>query len=206
MKYLKVDKSIEQVIKTSAFLAKVKGEDKKIINMLEKEYEKDKSNLNNVAAVCFYTWFLADDKLDLADTNSVFQVTFNVLNKLDDVLEMKPEYWILWILKYKIQSFNNINEFVLIEDLKALSKNQDENEKEPYYLVTDVLLAHIYYITDKQESAKEVLELVLSRYNSKIDILQNFFRGYVIEFKNVVARSGDTDIMELLVKIINDYF
>ena len=117
LQFIPIDKHLEQVIKTSAFIAKAKGQDKNVITMLEKEYDKDTTNLDSVAALCFYQWFLADDRLDLSDTNSVFQVTFNVLNILEDVLEQRPEYWILWILKFKIQSFMNFNENELISDL-----------------------------------------------------------------------------------------
>lgn len=206
MQYLRIDRHIEQVVKTSSFLAKVKGQDKKIISMLEEQYNKDITNLDNTVAICFYQWFLADDKLDLADTNSVFQVTFDVINKLEDTLEKKPEYWILQILKYKIISFMNFNENELIENLEILTGDQKENENQPYYLVTDVLLAHICYTKDRGKYAAEILENIFNQYTEKISILNNFFKGYVIEFRNVVLRSSDDYILSLLERILNTYF
>lgn len=206
MQYIKVDRRIEQVVTTSSFLAKVKGQDKKIMTLLEAEYEKDVSNLENTVALCFYQWFLADDKLDLADTNSVFQVTFDVINKLEDTLEIRPEYWLLWILKFKIISFMNFNEYELIEDLLELKRNQEKNDLQAYYLITDVLLAHIYYSKGNLSEAVKHLENIPQVYTRKIEVLTNFFKGYVIEFKNVVLRSSDDYILRLLDNILITYF
>lgn len=206
LQFIPIDKHLEQVIKTSAFIAKVKGRDKNVITMLEIEYNKDITNLDNVAALCFYQWFLADDRLDLSDTNSVFQVTFNVLNILEDVLEQRPAYWILWILKFKIQSFMNFNENDLITDLETLSVMQKKCQTMPYYLVTDVLLSHICYSKDRLTYAKELLCFVLDNYSEPIHVLNHFFKGYVIEYINLVKRSGDNDILELLEKIQENFF
>lgn len=206
LQFIPIDKHLEQVVKTSAFIAKAKGQDKNVITMLEKEYEKDRTNLDNIAALCFYQWFLADDRLDLSDTNSVFQVTFNVINILDDVLEQKPVYWILWILKFKIQSFMNFNENELISDLETLSSMQKKCATMPYYLVTEVLLSHICYSKDRLVYAKDLLLYILDNYSEPINELNNFFKGYVIEYINLVKRSGDNDILELLMTIQSKYF
>lgn len=206
LQFIPIDKHLEQVIKTSAFIAKAKGQDKNVITMLEKEYDKDTTNLDSVAALCFYQWFLADDRLDLSDTNSVFQVTFNVLNILEDVLEQRPEYWILWILKFKIQSFMNFNENELISDLETLSLMQKKCTTMPYYLVTEILLSHICYSKDRLAYAKELLLYIFDNYSKPINVLNNFFKGYVIEYINLVKRSGDNDILELLIKIQDNYF
>ncbi len=206
MQYAKIDRHLEGIVKASAFLARTKGKDQHVISLLEQQYHKDAEALDNVAALCFYLWFLADDRLDLADTNSVFQVTFDVLNKLDDILETHPEHWLLWILKYKIQSFMNFNEDELICDLDLLSQKQRAGEQMPYYLVTEVLLAHICYQSDRFTYSRDILKGILETYSSKIDILGNFFKGYVAEFKNIVMRSGDDDILQLLETIEKTYF
>lgn len=206
MDFQEVDRHIEQVVKMSAFLAKLKGNDDKVIQMLEQKYEQDVANIDSTVATCFYQWFLADDKLDLADTNSVFKVTFDVVNKLEDTLAERPDYWILWILKYKIISFMNFNENELMDNLRKLIEKQDNDEKRPYYLVTEVLLAHVCYTKDSVDEARNILEGILEKYVDKINVLSNFFKGYVSEFKNIVLRSGDDDILVLLEKIINVYF
>ena len=131
MNFKIIDKHTEELVKASSFLAKVKRKDANIIKMLTDNYNKDITNFDNTVVMCFYQWFLADDKLDMTDTNSIFQITFDVINKIEDKLEKCPEYWILWILKYKIISFMNFNEDELIHSLKVLIKEQNENETMP---------------------------------------------------------------------------
>lgn len=206
MNFKIIDKHTEELVKASSFLAKVKRKDANIIKMLTDNYNKDITNFDNTVVMCFYQWFLADDKLDMTDTNSIFQITFDVINKIEDTLEKCPEYWILWILKYKIISFMNFNEDELIHSLKVLIKEQNENETMPYYLVSDVLLAHITYSKNLKEESKAILDNLLDQYNKKITILPNFFKGYVIEFRNVLLRSQDDDLLELTNQIIGRYF
>ena len=206
MNFKIIDKHTEELVKSSSFLAKVKRKDANIIKMLTDNYNKDITNFDNTVVMCFYQWFLADDKLDMTDTNSIFQITFDVINKIEDTLEKCPEYWILWILKYKIISFMNFNEDELIHSLKVLIKEQNENETMPYYLVSDVLLAHITYSKNLKEESKAILDNLLDQYNKKITILSNFFKGYVIEFRNVLLRSQDDDLLELTNQIIGRYF
>ena len=206
MNFKIIDKHTEELVKASSFLAKVKRKDANIIKMLTDNYNKDITNFDNTVVMCFYQWFLADDKLDMTDTNSIFQITFDVINKIEDTLEKCPEYWILWILKYKIISFMNFNEDELIHSLKVLIKEQNENETMPYYLVSDVLLAHITYSKNLKEESKAILDNLLDQYNKKITILSNFFKGYVIEFRNVLLRSQDDDLLELTTQIIGRYF
>lgn len=206
MNFKIIDKHTEELVKASSFLAKVKRKDANIIKMLTDNYNKDITNFDNTVVMCFYQWFLADDKLDMTDTNSIFQITFDVINKIEDTLEKCPEYWILWILKYKIISFMNFNEDELIHSLKVLIKEQNEKETMPYYLVSDVLLAHITYSKNLKEESKAILDNLLDQYNKKITILSNFFKGYVIEFRNVLLRSQDDDLLELTNQIIGRYF
>lgn len=206
MNFKIIDKHTEELVKASSFLAKVKRKDANIIKMLTDNYNKDITNFDNTVVMCFYQWFLADDKLDMTGTNSIFQITFDVINKIEDTLEKCPEYWILWILKYKIISFMNFNEDELIHSLKVLIKEQNENETMPYYLVSDVLLAHITYSKNLKEESKAILDNLLDQYNKKITILSNFFKGYVIEFRNVLLRSQDDDLLELTNQIIGRYF
>lgn len=206
VEFKEVNNHIEEVVKTSALLAKLKGKDDKLIKVLEKEYYKDITNLDNVIALCYYQWFLADDSLDLSDTNSVFQISFNVINAIEDTLELKPEYWILWILKFRIQSFMNFNENDLIESIVELCRAQKENKKMPYYLVSEVLLSNICYIKDRVQDAEKVLLEVLDYYDEKVIVLNNFFRGFIIEYLNVVKRSGDENIINLLEEIESKYF
>lgn len=206
MNFKIIDKHTEELVKASSFLAKVKRKDANIIKMLTDNYNKDITNFDNTVVMCFYQWFLADDKLDMTDTNSIFQITFDVINKIEDTLEKCPEYWILWILKYKIISFMNFNEDELIHSLKVLIKEQNENKTMPYYLVSDVLLAHITYSKNLKEESKVILDNLLDQYNKKITILPNFFKGYVIEFRNVLLRSQDDDLLELTNQIIGRYF
>lgn len=206
MNFKIIDKHTEELVKASSFLAKVKRKDANIIKMLTDNYNKDITNFDNTVVMCFYQWFLADDKLDMTDTNSIFQITFDVINKIEDTLEKCPEYWILWILKYKIISFMNFNEDELIHSLKVLIKEQNENETMPYYLVSDVLLAHITYSKNLKEESKAILDNLLDQYNKKITILSNFFKEYVIEFRNVLLRSQDDDLLELTNQIIGRYF
>ena len=206
MNFKIIDKHTEALVKTSSFLAKVKRKDPNIIKMLTDNYYKDITNFDNTVVMCFYQWFLADDKLDLSDTNSVFQITFDVINKIEDTLEQCPEYWILWILKYKIISFMNFNENELICSLKVLIEEQNKNKAMPYYLASDVLLAHVTYSKDLKEEAKAILENLLNQYSEKITVLPNFFKGYVIEFRNVLLRSQDDDLLELTNQIIERYF
>lgn len=206
MNFKIIDKHTEELVKASSFLAKVKRKDANIIKMLTDNYNKDITNFDNTVVMCFYQWFLADDKLDMTDTNSIFQITFDVINKIEDTLEKCPECWILWILKYKIISFMNFNEDELIHSLKVLIKEQNENETMPYYLVSDVLLAHITYSKNLKEESKAILDNLLDQYNKKITILSNFFKGYVIEFRNVLLRSQDDDLLELTNQIIGRYF
>lgn len=206
MQFLKIDKQIEEVVKASAFLAKLKGNDEKTMMMLENKYKEDISNLNNAVAVCFYQWFLTGENFDPTDTNSVFKLTFDVINKIEDTLEENPEYWLLLILKYKIISFMNFNEDDLILDLENLIELQSIQEKQPYYLVTNLLLANICYSKEKYEYAIEILEDILLENNERIVVLNNFFEGFLIEFRNLVLRSDDEKIQALLGEIQNRFF
>ncbi|MBF1167749.1 MAG: hypothetical protein HXL96_06235, partial [[Eubacterium] sulci] len=87
MNFKIIDKHTEELVKASSFLAKVKRKDANIIKMLTDNYNKDITNFDNTVVMCFYQWFLADDKLDMTDTNSIFQITFDVINKIEDTLE-----------------------------------------------------------------------------------------------------------------------
>lgn len=206
MNFIKIDGHAEEVIKTSSFLAKVKGRDEKVIEMLNKKYREDITDYDNALALCFYQWFLADDKLNLADTNSVFQITFDVINKIEDTLDQRPEYWILWILKYKIISFMNFNEDELIGNLRELIEWQDADDKMPYYIVADILLAHIYYSKGNTDQACKILENILRKYSEKVSVLHNFFEGFVIEFRNLLLRSGEENLLLLTGRIQETYF
>lgn len=207
MNFKEVDEHTEELIKVSSFLARVKGKDENVMKLLSDKYKEDITNYDNVLAMCFYQWFLADDKLNLADTNSVFQITFDVVNKIEDTLVEKPEYWILWILKYKIISFMNFNEGELITNLTELIHLQDiEPEKKQYFLVTEILLAHIYYSKNNISKSKAVLDKILERYSNKVIVLTNFFRGFTIEFINLLSRSGEEELLQLVNEILYRYF
>lgn len=199
--FVKLDRHIEEIIKTSGFLAKLKGQDEGVLNMLEEAYNKEITNYDNAVAVCFYHWFLADGRTDLNDTNFVFQVTFNVINKIDSVLEEREDYWILRILKYKIRSYMNFNENELIEELEELIGLQNKNEKMPYYFITELLLSHICYIRDSVDKSRELLVHILKVYHEKVTVLNNYFKGYIIEYISIAKRSGDDDILEMLYEI-----
>ena len=207
MKFKEIDKHAEGVIKTTSFMAKLKGKDERIIQLLSEKYQEDITNYDNALSVCFYQWFLADDNLNLADTNSVFQVTFDVINKIEDTLVEKPEYWILWILKYKIISFMNFSEEELIKNLKQLIQEQESDDtRKAYYIVTDILLAHIYYSKGYPDKSKEILKNVFGKYSNKVTVLTNFFKGFVIEFKNLLLRTDEKELMIMLDKILASYF
>lgn len=206
IKFKEVDKTTQDLIKMSSFFAKLKGNDAEYIAKLEKRYEENEDSFEDVVVLCFYQWFLADDTLDLEDTNSVFQVTFNVLNIIDCTVDKHPEYWILWLLKYKIISFTNFDDDDFINQLKWFIGQQKHNEKRTYFLVSQILLAHVYYIKDKEKEAIEVLDNILEEYDGKISYLQQFFKGFVIEFENVVKRSGDKEILARLDAIKEKYW
>lgn len=144
--------------------------------------------------------------MNLADTNSIFQITFDVINKIEDTLNYKPEYWILWILKYKIISFMNFNEEELIQNLIELIRLQDLEEQKPYYIVTEILLAHIYYSKGYIAKSNEMLDEMIKKYDSKVMVLNEFFRGYAIEFRNLLLRSGDEHLFEKINVVIDKYF
>lgn len=206
MKFKEVDKHTEELIKASSFFAKIKGKDEKTMNLLENSYRKDITNYDNVLTLCFYQWFLADDKLNLADTNSIFQITFDVINKIEDTLNDNPDYWILWILKYKIISFMNFNEEELLQNLIELTRLQDLEEQKPYYITTEILLAHVYYSKGYIAESVEVMDKVLEKYNSKVTILTEFFKGYAIEFRNLLLRSGEDQLLNRVNTVIDKYF
>ncbi|WP_406242590.1 hypothetical protein ACF3M2_21115 [Tissierella carlieri] len=201
-----LDKNLESIIRTSSILAKLKGKDDKLIYILEQEYKNDPFNIEKICAYCFYLWFLADDRLDLSDTNSVFQVSFNLINVVDDVVEIEPRYWILWILKYRIQSFMNFSEEELISDLKELLQIQRLKNYPSYFLVSDILLSHVYYLKGRYQEAEDILKEVNTYYEGKIKILKEFFQGFIDEYRNLVKRSEEESIMELLNQIEKEYF
>ncbi|MBU5313755.1 hypothetical protein KQI38_17155 [Tissierella carlieri] len=201
-----LDKNLESIIRTSSILAKLKGKDDKLIYILEQEYKNDPFNIEKICAYCFYLWFLADDRLDLSDTNSVFQVSFNLINVVDDVVDIEPRYWILWILKYRIQSFMNFSEEELISDLKELLEIQRLKNYPSYFLVSDILLSHVYYLKERYQEAEDILKEVNTYYEGKIKILKEFFQGFIDEYRNLVKRSEEESIMELLNQIEKEYF
>ncbi len=201
-----LDKNLESIIRTSSILAKLKGKDDKLIYILEQEYKNDPFNIEKICAYCFYLWFLADDRLDLSDTNSVFQVSFNLINVVDDVVDIEPRYWILWILKYRIQSFMNFSEEELISDLKELLEIQRLKNYPSYFLVSDILLSHVYYLKGRYQEAEDILKEVNTYYEGKIKILKEFFQGFIDEYRNLVKRSEEESIMELLNQIEKEYF
>lgn len=201
-----LDKNLESIIRTSSILAKLKGKDDKLIYILEQEYKNDPFNIEKICAYCFYLWFLADDRLDLSDTNSVFQVSFNLINVVDDVVDIEPRYWILWILKYRIQSFMNFSEEELISDLKELLEIQRLKNYSSYFLVSDILLSHVYYLKGRYQEAEDILKEVNTYYEGKIKILKEFFQGFIDEYRNLVKRSEEESIMELLNQIEKEYF
>ncbi|SES84915.1 hypothetical protein [[Clostridium] polysaccharolyticum] len=206
IEFIKIDKKIEQVIGTSSFLARVKGQDKNVLKMLREEFEKDTTNYENAVAYTYFKWFLTNGKTDLGDTNFVYEVTFSNVEALNETLEEKPEYWILWILKYKIYSYMNFDENDFINSMEILIKQQNECEKMPYYLISEVLLAHFCYTKDNTKYAKEILERVMDNYTDKITILHAFFIGIVYEFRNIAKRSGDDDILELVESVLKKFF
>ncbi|MCQ4924122.1 hypothetical protein NE686_13550 [Tissierella carlieri] len=201
-----LDKNLESIIRISSILAKLKGKDDKLIYILEQEYKNDPFNIEKICAYCFYLWFLADDRLDLSDTNSVFQVSFNLINVVDDVVDIEPRYWILWILKYRIQSFMNFSEEELISDLKELLEIQRLKNYSSYFLVSDILLSHVYYLKGRYQEAEDILKEVNTYYEGKIKILKEFFQGFIDEYRNLVKRSEEESIMELLNQIEKEYF
>ena len=144
--------------------------------------------------------------MDLSDTNSVFQVSFNLINVVDDVVEIEPRYWILWILKYRIQSFMNFSEEELISDLKELLQIQRLKNYPSYFLVSDILLSHVYYLKGRYQEAEDILKEVNTYYEGKIKILKEFFQGFIDEYRNLVKRSEEESIMELLNQIEKEYF
>lgn len=201
-----LDRNIEAIIRTSSILVKLKGKNDELIKILEQEYEEDSLNIEKICAYCFYLWFLADDSLDLSDTNSVFQVSFNLINIIDDVVDVKPEYWILWLLKYRIQSFMSFNEEELICNLKTMLRIQRLTKYPSYFLATDILLSHVCYLKGRYQESEEILREVTVYYEGKITILKEFFKGFIDEFKNLVKRSEEGNVFELLIQIEDKYF
>lgn len=206
MVFNELDKNIEAIIRTSSILAKLKGKNDQIIKILGKEYEEDPLNMEKICAYCFYLWFLADASLDLSDTNSVFQVSFNLINIIDDVVDLKPEYWILWILKYRIQSFMSFNEEELISNLKRVLSIQRLKKYPSYFLVTDILLSHVCYLKGRYQESEDILKEVYIHYDWRIKVLKEFFKGFIHEYKNLVKRSEEGNVFELLSQIEDKYF
>lgn len=205
-KFVSLTENIVSIIRMSNALVKLKGNDPKLEEELKMAMEKDSDNLEKVCAYVFYLWFHMDNQLDLEDANAVFKVSINVVDIIDGVLLKHPEYWILAVLKYRIRSFMNFEEKTLVMELKNLVEEQRKRKYPPYFLVTDVLLSFAYFSLGDFNLAKKSLEEIFQVYQGKVTSLPEFFGQFIDEYRNIIHRSPDGDILDLLNKVDRVYF
>lgn len=206
IKFQPLDRKVEQIIRTSSALAKLKGRNSKVEDEMKEIVNQDPNNLENVIAYTFYLWFLFNDRLDLDETDTVFKVSVNVVNVINEVLYDNKELWILQLLKYRIRSFMNFENENGIEELKELLASQREDRYPSYFLAMDILISFSYFQVGDFEQAIVSLEEIFNNYEGKIDYLNEFFYQFIEEYRNIIKRSPVDKISSLLDEIEEEYF
>lgn len=204
MDFIKVDKKIEEIVKTTSFLVKLKENDNQLEDLLSSSPLNEDNYISSVA-ICFYYCFLIE-KNSFENNDEIFETPYDIIEKIQNILEENPEYWILWILKYKIISHINYDETELISNLETLIKLQNDCYNQPYFIVTEILLSKILYCKGERNKAALILEHILTKYTERILILNGFFKGFILEFKHLLLRTNDTIMINLVNTIFEKYF
>lgn len=201
-----IDSKVEEIIRMSSLLARIKGKNLEVEKALKEAIINDPKNMEKVCAYGFYMWFQVDENLDLDDTNTVFKVSINIVDILDELLYDYPEYWILQILKYRIRSFMNFEEKEQISEIKELIAVQRKKKYPSYFLTMDILLSFSYFSIGQYDQALSVLEEIFEIYDGKVHILKEFFHQFIEEYRNIIMRSPEDRIWKILEKISIEYF
>lgn len=204
--FIPVSPELVSIIRFSNTLVKLKGSNSKLEENLKQAMEEDPDQLEKVVAYVFYLWFQVDNRLDLEDTNAVFKVSIQLVDIIDGVLIHHPEYWILQLLKYRIRSFMHFEEKTMVKDLQNLVAIQHEGDYPSYFLTMDILLSFAYFGLGDFKQAQETLDAIFPIYKGKITVLEEFFLQFIDEYRNIIKRSPDPEILDRLNKIQGLYF
>lgn len=206
---MNMNEKIEEIVRTSALLSKLKHKDKSFVQKIKKEYLKDILNEEKALLFIFYNWFLAkhDESINQYNNESSFAVMNDILVVIDNLLDNNPNNWLIRILKNKMQSLSYENEMIIIEDLKELINTQNKNEESmPYSILPLLMISENYYSLADKEKAIHYLNKIHLQEKDKIKVIPDFFKSFFHEYSNKLNISREYDMANKVRLIETSYF
>ena len=190
---------IEEIVRTSALLSKLKHSDKSFGKKIKSEYLKDTSDEEKALLFIFYNWFLAkhDESINQYNNESSFAVMNDISAVIDIILDKNPNDWLVRILKNKMLSLSYENEMNIIEDLKELITIQNKDKfSKSYGIIPLLMLSENYYSLAKISLDSE----------NKIKVIPDFFKSFIQEYRNKLGISREGDMVKKVKEIEKVYF
>ena len=200
---------IEEIVRTSALLSKLKHSDKSFGKKIKSEYLKDTSDEEKALLFIFYNWFLAkhDESINQYNNESSFAVMNDISAVIDIILDKNPNDWLVRILKNKMLSLSYENEMNIIEDLKELITIQNKDKfSKSYGIIPLLMLSENYYSLADKEMAKNYLEKISLDSENKIKVIPDFFKSFIQEYRNKLGISREGDMVKKVKEIEKVYF
>lgn len=200
---------IEEIVRTSALLSKLKHSDKSFGKKIKSEYLKDTSDEEKALLFIFYNWFLAkhDESINQYNNESSFAVMNYISAVIDIILDKNPNDWLVRILKNKMLSLSYENEMNIIEDLKELITIQNKDKfSKSYGIIPLLMLSENYYSLADKEMAKYYLEKISLDSENKIKVIPDFFKSFIQEYRNKLGISREGDMVKKVKEIEKVYF
>lgn len=200
---------IEEIVRTSALLSKLKHSDKSFGKKIKSEYLKDTSDEEKALLFIFYNWFLAkhDESINQYNNESSFAVMNDISAVIDIILDKNPNDWLFRILKNKMLSLSYENEMNIIEDLKELITIQNKDKfSKSYGIIPLLMLSENYYSLADKEMAKYYLEKISLDSENKIKVIPDFFKSFIQEYRNKLGISREGDMVKKVKEIEKVYF
>ena len=203
-----IDSKVEESVRTSAFLAKLKYKDSSYNKKVKDLYYSDLDNREKALTFIFYNWFLAkhDETINQYNNEVSFSIMNDIIGAIDRILEQEPLNWLMLIMKYRLLSFSYEAEDTIINGLENLIEEQKKSEYKSYYIVTYIFLSEIYYSMSNRDKAIKIIDDSKDLEGGKIELISDFFRSFLVEYKNKLKISGDSDIVEKVSLIEEIYF
>ena len=200
---------IEEIVRTSALLSKLKHSDKSFGKKIKSEYLKDTSDEEKALLFIFYNWFLAKhyESINQYNNESSFAVMNDISAVIDIILDKNPNDWLVRILKNKMLSLSYENEMNIIEDLKELITIQNKDKfSKSYGIIPLLMLSENYYSLADKEMAKYYLEKISLDSENKIKVIPDFFKSFIQEYRNKLGISREGDMVKKVKEIEKVYF
>lgn len=197
IKFTEITDKDAEIIRTISFMTRLKDRAKDFRNNLLKNYEEKPEDLMAAFAYGLFN-LLSYNSDDLLDSKTNVE---SALNTFEEILEQKPEYWLVRMFKIRLMLMlpnNYRDEDEIIEELNWMIDIQKNTEYRSYFVIPYILLAEFYFSTGEKEKAKESISNADLLEKRPVNLISDFL---VIPFKNFEKKLKMSNESEVASKV-----